>query len=145
MPHPCASTSLPAGTCCLHQGCPTCRCSNSGENGHQEGQGQTLSARLLQPLLGCDPVQNVQKTAPQVVQSRNGQQHKGCRRWMGLRDLNSTPNIWNKGIPVEISTADTAAPSPPCCLIPWFLPLAAAVVKPSNDPTFASGFTKFSV
>lgn len=52
------------------------------------------------------------------------------------------PNIWIEGIPVEISTADTAAPSPPCCLTPWFLPLTAALVKTRNYPTFPSGVTK---
>lgn len=118
MPHPCASTSLPAGTCCLHQGCPSCRCSNSRENGHQEGQGQTLPAQLLQPAL-----QNVQKTAPQVTQSSSGQQHKGCRRWMGLRDLNSIPAygmkgfLWRSALQPQLLLLHLAGSSPGSCLL----------------------------
>lgn len=70
------------------------------------------------------------ESSPQVTQSRNGccTAVAGEQKVGGCEEPEFHPNIWNEGIPVDISTADTAAPSPPCCLIPCFLPLPAALV-----------------
>lgn len=42
------------------------------------------------------------------------------------------PDIWSKGVAVEMSAAETEASYLPCCLIPSFLPLTAAVWQPSK-------------
>lgn len=59
------------------------------------GKPPPLSAQLLQPLLSMDPgLSRIYRKL--LIRSFGaemgaGQQHKECRRWMGLRNLNSTP------------------------------------------------------
>lgn len=86
--------------------------------------------------LSSDPGQNWQRTAHQVIQSRNGcwtaaqgvQEVDGCEEW------NSTPNLWNEGVPGR-SALQTQ-------LLLLHLPLVPAFYSSSGEDFKLSHFCK---